>query len=144
MVETFPYLHSCVILPNRHVELNKQCMFVGINSTREVYKGCGYGEHAEMAAIRKLLNSTKMSKGHCRKGSNRKVKIDFWINRTGKNGSMKFSKPCGQCIKHMNNLEKKGYKIVNIYYPDKEGGVIKVKFTDLLNSEDKHLSHRFR
>ena len=142
--EKFPHLHACAIMPNRRVELNKQMIFLGINSPREVYPGGCYSEHAEMAAIKKLLSSTKISKGHGNRSSSRKIKIDFWINRTSKSGDMKYSKPCTNCIKHMANLEQNGYKIVNVYFPDKTGDVCKIKFTHLQDDDDKHVSHRFR
>lgn len=143
-IENYPFLHACAIMPNRRTALNKQIQFVGFNSTREVYPGCNYGEHAEMAAIKKLRQSTKISKGHSNSCSNRKVKIDFWINRTTKRGLLKYSKPCQNCIKHMSNLEKIGYKIVHVYYPDREGNISKIKFTQLVNDKDQHQSCRFR
>ena len=109
---------------------------IGINSNREVWHGCCYGLHAEVDAIKHL----KPRKG---KGRNIKKKnINLLVIRVNKNGNLKNSKPCIKCLFHMSNV--KYYKIKYVYYSNNEGQLIEEKLSDLLSSEEKHISSRFR
>lgn len=108
----------------------------GENSVREAYAGCGYGLHAEMDAIRKLPPNYNRRK---------RREIDLVVIRVDRFGCMKASKPCFMCIRHMNRLNiSSGYRIGNVYYSTENGDITSCKFSDLLESEDKHVSFRFR
>ncbi len=87
----------------------------------------------EMDAIRKLPRTAPNS---------RKISIDLIIIRIAKNGSLKSSAPCSKCLKHMDKLSlTSAYRVKHIYYSE---AVVKAKFKTLLNSENKHISYRFR
>ena len=102
---------------------------------REARRGCCYGLHAEMDAIRRLPPKTHK----------RQILVDLVVVRVSKNGSLKNSAPCYKCIEHLNRLNKKtNYKVRHIYYSDQTGNIVKKKFVDLLNATDKHMSWRFR
>ncbi|ARF09682.1 hypothetical protein Indivirus_2_61 [Indivirus ILV1] len=88
-----------------------------------------------MDAIRKLPP---------RRGT-RMIPIDLVILRIARDGSLKNSAPCFKCIEHMDRLNKKTtYRLRYIYYSDVTGNIIKTKFTELYQSENKHVSMRFR
>lgn len=88
-----------------------------------------------MDAIRKLPPVYK----------NRTINLDLIVIRVGKNGSLKNSAPCFKCLEHLNRMNSKtNYKLKYIYYSDATGNVKKVKFTELLKSNEKHMSLRFR
>ena len=107
----------------------------GESSCRELYSGCCYGSHAEMDAIRKLPTSK----------NKRKISIDLIVIRVAKNGLLKNSAPCSKCLDHMQKLcLTTAYKIKYIYYSEADGTLVKTKFAQLLNSESKHISGRFR
>jgi cytidine deaminase len=133
-IDQFPMRHTAAFIttqPNAN-----QKVAIGENSMREAHTGCCYGSHAEMDAIRKLPP---------RYGSKRKTTVDLVVVRVGKNGNLKNSAPCCKCLEHLNRLNlKTSYKLKYIYYSDATGNVIKIKFTDLLLSEHKHFSLRFR
>ena len=76
--------------------------------------------------------------------SNRKIKIDIYINRSNKNGGVKKAEPCHMCIKHMSRLSNKGYIIKNVYYPEDKNIIVKKTLKELVEQEDKHVSNRFK
>ena len=77
--------------------------------------------------------------------NNRTINVDLIVIRVGKNGSLKNSAPCFKCIEHLNRMNlKTNYKLKYIYYSDSTGNVKKVKFIELLKSDEKHMSLRFR
>jgi cytidine deaminase len=85
-------------------------------------------EHAEAQALRRLCE---------RMGRNaKKIKIDILVVRT--NGSN--SKPCNRCVNYMDTLTSK-FNINKIYYTDQqeETGIRCIKFSKLLNDEDRHI-----
>ncbi len=106
---------------------------VGYNTDREAYPGCEYGCHSEVAALHKL----KPNK------STRIIRIDLCVTRVNKVGMRRNSRPCEKCIKHMSKLVVRGYWIVNVYFPNDEGEIIKMKFADLYSTKNKFLSSRF-
>lgn len=102
---------------------------------REARSGCCYGSHAEMDAIRKLPP----------KYGSRKILVDLVVIRVGKNGSLKNSAPCCKCLEHLTRMNKKtAYTLRYVYYSDATGNITKAKFSDLLLSDEKHMSLRFR
>jgi hypothetical protein len=75
----------------------------------------------------------------------KKINIDIYINRSSKNGGIKSAQPCHKCIKHMDRLKYWGYRIKNVIYPSNDNNnIIIIKFENLLNQENKHISHRFK
>ena len=107
---------------------------VGFNSTRELYSGCEYGAHSEMEVLKRL----KPNK------SSRLIKIDIYVTRVNKNKERKNSKPCSKCIKHMANVIKKGYIVVDVYFSDINGEITKTKFANLYHSQHQFVSKYFR
>jgi|SRR5271156_2450827 len=130
----FPHLVSSIITHHKNHFITYKNIVYGINTARVMHKGCCYGEHAEMNAIKKLP----------RNKSSRIILIDFYINRSNKTGNNKMAMPCQNCIKHMQRLLLWGYLVKDVYFPIENNIVKKLKFNDLLNSEDKYISSRFR
>lgn len=110
--------------------------FYGENSTREAHKGCCYSTHAEMDAIKKLPKI---------KIKGKRKNINLVVIRIDKIGYLKNSEPCFKCIEHLQYLNNtSGYKIKNIYYSNADGNIVVKKFSELAESEHKHVSHRFK
>jgi len=109
---------------------------MGYNSTQEVWNGCGYGCHAEVCAAKKLRSKKKTKNGK------RKETIDLIVIRINKNGKLANSKPCFKCLEHLNNI--KNFRIGRIYYSNSNGDIVFDKFSELIESEYKHVSKRFR
>jgi hypothetical protein len=130
--DKYSHLHSCVIVQHLQKDFDRK-LSVGINSPRLAYPGSCYLEHSEVSAIKKLSKQK----------NNKKIPVDFFINRTNRGREIKSSRPCEKCVKHMSRLDKKGYKVCDVYFPDLDGTIIKVKFQDLLIAEDKFVSLRF-
>ncbi len=105
----------------------------GTNSEREMWKGCNYGRHAEVEAMLRLPPPTK------------KMRLK-WINliviRVDKSGALKNSRPCIKCIEHLSNM--KSYKLKYVFYSDDTGSIVKQKFSQLVQDENKHISRRFK
>lgn len=107
------------------------------NSLRESRNGCNYSSHAEMDALKHLPPLYLYGR--------KKRVIDLIVIRIDKNGIMKNSTPCFMCIKHMQWMTlHTSYKIQNIYYSYDDNIVVVKKLTDLINSNDKHISRRFK
>ncbi len=128
-------MHLCtVVAPRSMANLGGGIkLSVGYNTSDESYSGCKYGCHSEMMALTKLK----------RNKSGRLIPIDVFVTRVNKLGERRNSKPCTKCIKYMNLIVKHGYRVINVYYPDESGTIIKQKFSMLLDSNDKHVSSRF-
>lgn len=106
----------------------------GENSQREAWKGCKYGTHAEVDALNHLPPPQEL-KAY-------KKTINLIVIRIDLNGNLKNSKPCFKCIEYLRKI--RGYKLRYVYYSDDNGNILMEKFNDLLNSENKHVSRRFR
>jgi len=79
------------------------------------------------------------------KGKKRKEIINLIVIRVSKSGLLKNSAPCFMCVKHMDWVNRNtSYKIKNIYYSNECGNMIMMKVDDLINSEEKYVSMRFR
>jgi cytidine deaminase len=74
----------------------------------------------------------------------RKILIDFYINRSNKNGGCKPAMPCTVCLKHMSRLHLRGYIVKNVFYVNNDRIIIKQKLEDMLNSKDQFMSTRFK
>lgn len=93
------------------------------------------GIHAECHALEKLMPL---------KNKKRLESINLLVIRLSPKNKIQSSKPCSNCIETMKFLPpKKGYKIVNIYYSNAEGNIIKTNLKNLDNDE-KHYSKYFR
>ena len=93
------------------------------------------GIHAECDALTKLMPL---------KNKKRLEPINLLVVRFSPKNKIQSSKPCYNCIETMKNYPKKiGYKIVNIYYSDTDGNIIKTNLK-LLDTEEKHYSKYFR
>jgi len=109
---------------------------LGENSTREPRNGCCYTSHAEMEAVNKLPPIRLRGK---------KKKIILIVIRINRFGNLMNSTPCFKCIQYLERLNKSsGYKIDKIYYSNAEGKVEIHKLSELINSEEKHISYAFR
>lgn len=104
----------------------------GNNSTREYYKGCCYGCHAEVSAMKRLPPN---------KSKKRKT-INLLVIRVNNGGKLRNSKPCTKCIEKLGRIP--GYKVKNVYYSNSCGNIVMEKFNSLANSENQHISSRFR
>lgn len=79
--------------------------------------------HAEYDAI-KNLPTVQIKK--------KKISIDLYVGKFSINGNYLMSKPCDRCINNMINiLPDRGYKIINIFYTNIDGTIIKTNLTDL-------------
>lgn len=105
----------------------------GTNSDREMWKGCKYGRHAEIDAMMKLPSVQNKKK---------RVYINLIVIRVNKKGHLKNSKPCIHCIEQLSRL--KNYKIKYVFYSDEDGEISKKKFSELIVSDNKYVSRRFR
>jgi len=109
---------------------------MGENSTREARNGCCYSMHAEMEAISRLPPLPLKAK---------KKRIILIVIRINRYGDLLNSTPCFKCIKHLTRLNKSsGYKIDKIYYSNKDGKIVIAKLSELIESENKHVTYAFR
>lgn len=93
------------------------------------------GIHAEYDALTKLMPL---------KNKKRLESINLLVVRFSPKNKIQSSKPCYNCIETMKNYPKKiGYKIVNVYYSDADGNIIKTNLKSL-DTEEKHYSKYFR
>lgn len=77
--------------------------------------------HAEINALNKI-----------KKWKNKPKKIDVFVIRFNKIGTLTESRPCYNCIK---SFEKSGFDIRNVYYSNKNGEIVKESFYTMKNSE---------
>jgi hypothetical protein len=82
----------------------------GFNHDKEAYRGCGYTTHSEVHAIKRLPPNLNPK---------RKIKIVIYIVRVSRTGIIGKSRPCHECCRWiLEETEKRGYHVTNIYYPD--------------------------
>ena len=114
--------HFCVIM-----NLNGAPLAYGYNTYSN---GDMTTHHAEAMAFRKLNCVRKQ------KGIRGRLSVNILVVRT--NGSN--SKPCNRCVNYMDGLTGR-FNINNIYYTDQqeETGIRCVKFSKLLNEEERHI-----
>jgi len=128
------YNHISCVLQNKGVIKSSRVLSVGMNQMGDV-AGLKPGIHAEHDAINKLPQL---------KYKKRLEPINLLVVRLSGKNKLQSSKPCGNCINTMKNLPtKKGYKIQNIYYSDKDGHIVKTSLCNLDN-ESKHYSSFYR
>ena len=72
--------------------------------------------HAEVDAINHMKETKK------------RKKVNLFVFRTNNKGDkLMMAKPCQNCMRYINtNIQKKGYRLKNIYYSDYEGNIIKL------------------
>lgn len=98
-------------------------------------EGLQPGIHAEYDAIRKLLPLRRKRK---------LMNINIIVIRLSVKNKLQSSKPCINCINTMKTLPPKlGYKIVDIYYSNDNGEIIKSSIKNL-DSEEPHYSSFYR
>ena len=139
--EKFPNLNTFTHMA-AIVDSNQKIYTRGINdSCRNAWKGSRYKIHAEMDAVDKL-NFTREIK----KRKKRDILIvDLFVIRANKDGKLKNSKPCQQCLNYIDQRRKLiGFKINNIYYSDENSNIVCCKFNDLLDEDDKFISRYFK
>lgn len=124
------------------VNSNWDICTLGINdSFRNARKGSRFKIHAEMDAVDKLNFSREIKKRKKREI----LVIDLFVIRANKDGKLKNSKPCQQCLNYIDQRRKLiGFKINNIYYSDENSCIVCHKFDDLLNKDDQYISRYFR
>jgi len=95
----------------------------GYNSSREEFAGCGYGIHAEVAAIK------HMQRGRYTRGKDRmRNEYDLYVIRLSRIGLLGESKPCINCIQR---LRESGIKIRYVYYSTKNRDIVCEKFSQM-------------
>jgi cytidine deaminase len=123
--------HHCIIVQSKNLKntfINGKLSY-GINSNRSFYNISS--THSEMEAIYNLKNKQKLPKS-----------IDILVIKLDRFGNLGESKPCYYCLQYMNYFQKTSKIIIkNIYYSTKNKGIIKVKFHELLNSDNQHISY---
>ena len=92
------------------------------NNSTDAYFGMN-SRHAEMDVLRKI-NVKYFQKS--------REKLDLYVIRITKNGTMAESKPCMYCIKM---LATSGINIKWIYYSTDNGDIIRVKLSELIAGE---------
>ncbi len=99
------------------------------------FKTNTFSVHAEYEAIRRLPTKNNKSLQH----------IDIIVIRTSINRKLCNSKPCIKCLYDMYSYApKKGYKICNVYYSNSQGEIVKDKLTNLIRSDNKHVTRYYR
>jgi hypothetical protein len=106
-----------------------------MNSLRKVHGGTSEPRHAEIDAMLKLPRRRKIHKHQI---------ISMVIIRINNSGTLKNSKPCYNCLMKLQKLYLFGYNLCNIYYSDENGKIIKKKYIDLLNEQNKHISRSYK
>lgn len=89
--------------------------------------------HAEVDAMLKLPS---------RKKTKNSLKVCLIVLRVDKNGKLKSSRPCSDCLRRLQWLH--GYKISYIYYSNNDGNIVKAKYTNLLESDIQHITRGHR
>jgi hypothetical protein len=74
--------------------------------------------------------------------SNRIISVNILIIRLSKTGVLNNSKPCMNCLKHLQNLPRYGYRVKYVYYSDENGDIVKEKLDDLI-CKSTYVSFRF-
>ena len=114
-------IHSCVIFTGSNLPENiNNCIAFGYNK----FKSNNLNEgtyHAEEMALNKLK----------KRDNKNKKKISILVLKSNKYCShLTCSGPCSNCVKLLNNIGNKGYKLKNIYYSENNNKIIKVKLND--------------
>lgn len=96
---------------------------VGFNSLRKLsHNNCTL--HAEIDAMNKLCNNAK--------GDNKRVTtVNLIVVRTNKQGELRYSRPCNDCIRRLKHLYSRGYRLRYVYYSGKNGEIIREKYSDM-------------
>ena len=75
----------------------------------------------------------------------RKQDIVLIVIRIDKNGNLKNSQPCVKCLEHINKPNYSSwYRLTNIWYSNQEGNIIHRKLQQIIDSEKKHITRRFK
>ncbi len=74
------------------------------------------------------------------KKDGRLLKVSLLVLRVTKSGRYMMSKPCMHCIKKMNDIISKNYKISTVYYTNESGEIEKYSLKHLTDEPDKHIS----
>ena len=109
-------------------------MFYGINHVKPKYTVNG-SVHAENDVMRKLpVNKKRLVK-----------KINMIVIQINKDGELRNSKPCVDCIARMKKIMiKKNYEIKYVYFSNNNGIITKMTFDALEKDEIFHVSKYMR
>lgn len=90
--------------------------------------------HAEISACKRLARiATKLKL--------KMSKIDLVVLRVLRDGTMGSSRPCFHCIIQLDKYSKMlNFKLRYVYYSNCDGCIVREKFSDLVNSDIKHIS----
>jgi cytidine deaminase len=92
--------------------------------------------HAEENAINKLRQLPRHKKNK---------RVDLLVIRVNKSGTLGSSKPCIHCLLRLYSLlPEKGYILDTIYYSNREGIIENATLTNLLNSEEFHMTRYYK
>jgi hypothetical protein len=89
----------------------------GVNSIKK-HKITQKSTHAELAALGKIS-----------KWKNRPKKLNLFVGRLSKTGCIGESRPCYNCMKFLTRSE---INIKNVYYTNKNGGINKENFKNMI------------
>jgi cytidine deaminase len=129
------YFHASCIFQGKYTSYLQNILSYGINKYVDV-EGTLPSIHAEHDAILRLPNLQKKRK---------LVKINLIVIRFSKTYKMACSKPCINCIRNMIELpQKKGYKIVDIYYSENDETIIKTSINKLSHENNHFVSSYYR
>lgn len=91
--------------------------------------------HAEEDALNKLKTNK----------NGKRIGINMVVVRLTKNNVLQTSKPCDQCIRKMREItEKKGYRMMDVYYSDGANKIEKKRMRELETEETKYVTKRNR
>lgn len=120
----------------RHIAafyMNSDIIVIGINNQRELWNGCCYNRHAEMDATKNL---------HAKHKRNVIKTINLIVIRVSANKELLMSKPCANCLRHLNNI--RSFRVKNIYYSNENGDIVVQSLLDMMESDDMYISTRFK
>lgn len=129
------YNHIAVVFEKGKIKQNEEDIYfsknikniisIGVNINGDNL-GKQQGTHAEISVLKKLpIRYLKKKKPLC-----------MFITRINKNGKLKNSKPCKNCILTLQNLiQTRGFKLKTIYYTNQDSEIIKTTLDELSMDE---------
>lgn len=128
------HLLSMTLIRKEPVINNGKDVVYGYNSFRYIHRSTQQTRHAEIDAMKKLPSHKK----------NRLISVSLLVIRVDRSGELKNSRPCFDCLKRLQYINRYGYRLVNIYYSDENGQIIKKKYYQLLEDNNQHISKGYR
>jgi hypothetical protein len=115
----------------------KNSVLYVVSTGQNKYNTNGTSIHAEADAINRLPPKSKRSKNL--------ETVSLLVLKVNKTGTIGNSSPCVHCLKTIATKPlEKGYRIDKIYYSTESGTIECKKLTELLGSEELHISAYYR